>query len=228
MEHSQRGKVNRKTGIQRIQLVEIALTVLGLLFFGNYASDIYSSNQKKNEWKLSPSTMPASVTDTQAIKTPTSSVSQVVQSKKVVQPTASPVSDYVRCNISAKCGGGYKEMLKSTCDEMVCCTYSLDYPPVFTSRSDCEDRAKQYDTPILKPDWEYQYGYVYPSPYSSRTGKSSEELQKLINDCKADAKRTMQDTQSSCPIVGGVQLDSCLAQATTTYVQVSQQCEGIR
>lgn len=228
MEHSQSGKVKRKTGIQRIQLVEIALTVLGLLFFGNYASDIYSANHKKNEWKLSPSMMPAFVINTQTTKTPVPSVSKVIQAKKVVQPTPSPVSDYVRCNISAKCGGGYKEMLKDTCDEMVCCTYSIDYPPVFTSRSDCEARATQYNTPILKPDWEYQYGYVYPSPDSSRAGTTSEELQKLINDCKANAKRTMQDTQSSCPIVGGVQLDSCLAQAMTTYTQVSQQCEGIR
>ncbi len=227
MEHSQSGKDKVKTGIQRIQLVEVVLTVLGLLFFGNYASSIYSAKQK-NEAKVLPSPTPISVISTESAKTPTPSVNQVSQTKKVVQPTTSPISDYVRCNISAKCGGGYKEMLKSTCDEMVCCTYSLDYPPTFTSRSDCEARVKQYQPPVLTPSWEYQSSYTYPSPDSSRTASTSDELQKLIADCKAKAQRTKYDSYNLCPVVNGVQLDSCIQQANTVASQASVECERIR
>lgn len=227
MEHSQSGKTTVKTGIRRIQLVEVVLTVLGLLFFGNYASSIYSAKQK-NEAIVFPSPTPVSVINTQSAKTPPPSVNQVMQAKKVVQPTTSPVSDYVRCNISAKCGGGYKEMLKSTCDEMVCCTYSLDYPPTFTSRSDCEARAKQYQSSVLTPSWEYQPNYTYPNPDSTRTTSTSDERQKLIDDCKAKAQRTKSDSYNLCPVVNGVQIDSCIQQANTVASQVSAECERIR
>lgn len=37
-----------------------------------------------------------------------------------IVPTLNP-NEYIRCNISPNCGGGYKEMTRSACDNMTCC-----------------------------------------------------------------------------------------------------------
>lgn len=40
--------------------------------------------------------------------------------KPLSTPTPNP-HEYIRCNISPNCGGGYKEMTRSSCDNMICC-----------------------------------------------------------------------------------------------------------
>lgn len=190
-------------------------------------SNIYSDGKRIEQAKPLSTPEKSSVINTEPIKTPVPGTKAGTQVKKVVQPTPTPASDYVRCNISATCGGGYKEMTKSTCDEMVCCTYSLDYPPMFTSRSNCEARVKQYEKPVLTPDWGNQSSYTYPSSTPSTNSDNEVLRQKLITDCKANAQRTMYDTMSLCPIYGGVQDSTCIARAQATGAQVSANCDNI-
>lgn len=201
---------------------------LFLLLSGIVLSNIQAVGKRSEQARLLPSSKPSSVISTEATKTPFPSTKTGTPVKKAAQPSPTPTSDYVRCNISATCGGGYKEMTKSTCDEMVCCTYSLDYPPMFTSRSDCEARVKQNTKPVLTPDWQYQTTYTNPS--SSTTNNSDNEAyrQALITECKQKAKRTTEDMLALCPVTNGTQDSNCVARAQETGSQVSMNCDNIK
>lgn len=61
--------------------------------------------------------------------------------------TSSPdPNEIVKCAIHADCGGGYKEMAKSTCDQMTCCKMIMSDGKIaweFASKSSCS--TKQSD-----------------------------------------------------------------------------------
>lgn len=218
-------KTDHSMSLKILKFIRMGLV---LLLGGIVLNNVQAASQRSQQEKSISSVTPSTVINTQTSQSPAPNPQTKVQSKKAIQPTQSPTSDYVKCNISAKCGGGYKEMLKTTCEEMVCCTYSLDYPPIFTSRSDCEARVKQYEKPFLSPDWGNQSGYTYPSSIPSTNSDNEVLRQKLITECKAHAQRTMYDTISLCPTYGGVQDSTCVAQAQQTGAQVSANCDNIK
>jgi len=67
------------------------------------------------------------------------------------EPTPNP-NEIVRCNIHPDCGGGYKEMTRSSCEQMTCCLTDVNGTPKFTSKSECSRQVNQncinqvYDT----------------------------------------------------------------------------------
>src|SRR5690606_21029261 len=52
-------------------------------------------------------------------------------------------NEMIRCNIHPDCGGGYKEMTRSSCEQMTCCLTSLSSSPKFTSKSECSRQVNQ-------------------------------------------------------------------------------------
>lgn len=219
MEHSQSGKDIRRTGMQRLQLIEVVLTVLGLFFFGNYASNIYSANQKKHETKIYSSPTPASVTNTQDTKTSSPGIKVNTQVKKVVQPSPSPASDYVKCNVSAECGGGTRSMTKTACSASTCCQVGDKWLFMASSEEckkaqdallmDCIIDGKIYrvtpgDCAKLAPS---ANGFSNPNPivvYPQNTPTSTNpnpvvvDVTALYEQCKGEARQYVSNQKSIC------------------------------
>ena len=60
-----------------------------------------------------------------------------------ITTSATSPNDIIRCNIHPDCGGGFKEMTRSSCEEMTCCTTDTG-SAVFTSKSQCSKQADDY------------------------------------------------------------------------------------
>jgi cytochrome b561 len=54
-------------------------------------------------------------------------------------PTLDP-NEYIKCNINPNCGGGYKEMTRSSCDQMTCCNTGSTW--TLLSRGACDQAQK--------------------------------------------------------------------------------------
>jgi hypothetical protein len=55
-------------------------------------------------------------------------------------PTPDP-NEYIKCNISTNCGGGYKEMTRSSCENITCCQINNSWE--LRERSQCSSEQKQ-------------------------------------------------------------------------------------
>lgn len=52
-------------------------------------------------------------------------------------------NEIIRCNIHPNCGGGYREMTRSSCDQMVCCTVDLNNNTKLISKDQCNKEQEQ-------------------------------------------------------------------------------------
>lgn len=50
-------------------------------------------------------------------------------------------NEYIRCNISPNCGGGYKEMTRASCDRVVCCQVNKTWE--LRDKDQCNTEQKQ-------------------------------------------------------------------------------------
>lgn len=50
-------------------------------------------------------------------------------------------NEYIRCNISPNCGGGYKEMTRASCDRVVCCQVNNSWE--LRDKDQCNTEQKQ-------------------------------------------------------------------------------------
>jgi len=55
-------------------------------------------------------------------------------------PTPDP-NEYIKCNISANCGGGYREMTRKTCEQMTCCQISGSWE--LREKGQCDKEQEQ-------------------------------------------------------------------------------------
>lgn len=123
--------------------------------------------------------------------------------------------EYIKCNIHANCGGGYREMKRSTCDEMICCQdYSFNWK--FTSKSDCEQSREIY---------EQNLNAKYPlNNYGSSQNNSTNYTEEL-DKCISQASKLLEESKSLC--TNPNTKTTCLNNASSNYNQQVRNCEDI-
>lgn len=94
-------------------------------------------------------------------------------------------NEYIKCNISTNCGGGYREMTKKSCDNITCC--QLDDSWELRDKDQCKREQKQQS----KAEWAKFCNDLYnPDTCSNYWQPSTTGLY----DCRSDAY----DNRISC------------------------------
>ncbi len=94
-----------------------------------------------------------------------------------VVPTLNP-NEYVRCNISPNCGGGYKEMTRSACEKMTCCQINNTWE--LRDKGQCNTEQEQE----LNAEWaEFCNGLYNPDNCSDYWDSGTSNW----FDCRSDA-----------------------------------------
>jgi hypothetical protein len=133
----------------------------------------------------------------------------------------------ISCKIHENCGGGSKETTKEECDNLTCCTYSLEDPPILTSKSDCQariDRYKQQAYPAYTWDGYLDSDYDHAPTYTNNTeSNNAEKYAECIFPLSA-SYANKQEECNSLPYTDQRIIDSCLYQAKTAYAREKDAC----
>jgi uncharacterized membrane protein len=166
-----KGKKNSNLLYRPVSLGK-AIIVIGLILFGLFGSGIivqdYLStkeelNNLKNQVQPVNSPSPTSIVNQQKTNTNYNNIPSnplincVGPDKKSFKTTQAecdkfnaawgitPIPDpnqIIKCNIHANCGGGYKEMTRSSCDQIICCEKDFNHTWQLTSKSECNSAQK--------------------------------------------------------------------------------------
>lgn len=100
-------------------------------------------------------------------------------------PTPNP-NEIIQCNIHPNCGGGYKEMTRSSCEQMTCCKLDLNSAPIFTSKSECSNRRTQDCVNMVSQN------------YSNQLNMCSQYSGDIYKECMDGAQESYDNLIQSC------------------------------
>jgi hypothetical protein len=207
----------------------LPMSIIGILNAVRHASDTSSASINN---------MPASSSTPVTTKTTRTKASPLPANTPPKTPTpTTQTSNTIQCKIHENCGGGYKETTKEQCDNLTCCTYSLEYPPLLTSKSDCQTRQEYYlptnNYVPSYPTYSWDYSSDTTSEYESDdyTTTSDDNDAQKYEDCVGAISATYANQQDECYTLSYYEdprlIDSCLYKAKTSYAQGKTNCEQL-
>ncbi len=144
-------------------------------------------------------------------------------------------NEIVRCNIHPNCGGGYREMTRSNCNQTICCQ-TLDGSYSFMSKSQCsaieanfyadlERDSQAFDDYLLRQDQYYQEEQAKQDQAAADEAARNAELEvKIKQDCFKTADANYQSTLRSCEYQPVHFREGCASTAYQQYLRDKGSC----